>query len=124
MLLWLRCHVPMCIAFESVSAAGVQRGGGATWGEAMVLAHGMQESFTLMRRLGYRLYPSGKSWLHTGPAWVAAAILWSMSRIPSFRELLATGVGECRSLVDVLLAAAPRANPAVSVQKIAAMKPL
>ena len=28
MALWLRCHVPLCVAFESVSVAGVRRGGG------------------------------------------------------------------------------------------------
>ena len=44
MLLWLRCHVPMCIAFESVSVAGVRRGGGASWAEAMVLARGARRA--------------------------------------------------------------------------------
>jgi 2-dehydropantoate 2-reductase len=111
MLLWLRCHVPMCVAFESVSVAGVRRGGGASWGESMVLARGVHESFALIQRLGYRLYPSAKSWLNIGPAWMLASMLWFMSRITSFRELLATGIGECRSLVDVMVAAAPRANP-------------
>ena len=123
MLLWLRCHVPLCIAFESVSVAAVRRGGGATWGEAMTLARGVQESFSLIKRLGYRIYPSGKSLLHSSPAWGVAAMLWSMSRIRPFRELLATGAGECRALVDVLVAAAPRATSAVSSQRIQAMKP-
>ena len=124
MLLWLRCHVPLCIAFESVSVAGIRRGGGASWGQAMVLARGVQESYTLIKRLGFRIYPSGKVWLHVSPAWVVAGMLWSVSRIPSFRELLATGIGECRELVDVLLANAGRANPPVSSAKIQAMKPL
>ncbi len=123
MLLWLRCHVPLCVAFESVSVAGVRRGGGASWGESVVLAHGMQESFTLIQRLGYHLYPPGKTWLHTSPAWVVAFLLWIMSRIPSFRELLATGVGECCALVDVLVSNAGRANPPVSVARIEAMRP-
>jgi len=123
MLLWLRCHVPLCVAFESVSVAGVRRGGGASWGEALVLARGMQESFTLIQRLGYRLYPSGKSRLNASPAWVVAVMLWVMSRIPSFRELLATGMGECCALVDVLVASARRVNPPVSVARIQAMKP-
>ena len=48
MLLWLRCHAPMCVAFESVSVAGVRRGGGATWAESMIFARGLQESFTLI----------------------------------------------------------------------------
>jgi 2-dehydropantoate 2-reductase len=123
MLLWLRCHVPLCIAFESVSVAAARRGGGAAWSEAMMIARGMKESFKLVRRLGYRLYPSGKASLAASPAFVAASMLWFMSRIPSFRNLLATGVNECRALVDVLVVNARRAHPAISVTKIEAMKP-
>jgi 2-dehydropantoate 2-reductase len=37
MQLWLRCHVPLCVAFESVSVAGERRRGGASWGEARKL---------------------------------------------------------------------------------------
>ena len=29
MTLWLRCHVPLCVAFESVCVAGERRHGGA-----------------------------------------------------------------------------------------------
>ncbi len=123
MLLWLRCHVPLAASFESVCVAGMARGGGASWGESMTIARGMQESFTLIERLGYRLYPPGKQRLHASPAWVVAGMLWSMSRITSFRELLATGANECRALVDVLVANAPRANPPVSVDTIQAMRP-
>ncbi len=123
MLLWLRCHVPLCIAFESVSVAGVRRGGGASWSQSMVLARGVQESFTLIQRLGYRLYPSGKSLLNASPAWTVAGMLWTMSRIPSFRELLATGIGECRALVDELVAHARQAGGEVSVARIEAMRP-
>ena len=56
MLLWLRCHVPLCIAFESVSILGLRRGGGASWNTSMVLARGVQESYTLLQRLGYQIY--------------------------------------------------------------------
>ena len=52
MPLWLRCHAPLCVAFESVSVAGERRGGGASWGEAMVLARGMHECFALIKGLG------------------------------------------------------------------------
>ena len=123
MLLWLRCHVPLCIAFQSVSVAGMKRGGGATWAESMVIARGAQESFALIRGLGHQLYPSGKSVLYASPSWVVAGMLWSMSHIRSFRELLATGAGECRALVEVLVAAAPRSKPSVSTVRIQAMKP-
>ncbi len=123
MFLWLRCQVPLGAAFESVSVAAMRRGGGASWKEAMVIARGAQESFTLIQRLGYRLYPSGKAFLHASPTWVLASILWSMSRVKSFRELLATGLNECRALVDALVASASRNGPSISVNTIAAMKP-
>ena len=57
------------------------------------------------------------------PASVFAAVLWSMSRVRSFRELLATGRSECEALVDAMIAAAPRAGASVRVADIAAMKP-
>jgi 2-dehydropantoate 2-reductase len=123
MPLWLRCHVPLCVAFESASVAGERRGGGASWREAMVLARGVQESFALIKGLGYGVYPRAKVRIDGSPAWMVAAMLWFMSRIRSFRELLATGKNECRALVDVMVAAAPRAKPPVRVPKIQAMKP-
>lgn len=124
MLLWLRCHVPMCVAFESVSVRGVRRRGGASWGESLVLARGIHESFALIEGLGYRVYPPGKARINGSPAWVVAAMLWFMSRIASFRDLLATGKTECCALVDVMVEAAPRAKPPVVVQKIEEMKPI
>lgn len=91
MVLWLRCHVPLCVAFESISIAAVRRGTGASWGEALVVARGIHESFRLIRGLGYPIYPSGKVWLDRSPASLITAMLWSISRVRSFRELLATG---------------------------------
>ena len=123
MLLWLRCHAPLGAAFESVSVAGMRRGGGASWTESIVIARGLQESFTLIQRLGFRLYPSGKARLQASPVWLVAGILWFMSRIRPFRELLATGANECRALVDVLATNASQAQPPVSVQQILGMKP-
>ena len=123
MMLWLRCHAPVCIAFESISVAAVRRGDAASWDEAMVLARGMKESFKLIRWLGYRLYPPEKTWLAIGPTWMAAYMLRKMSRIAAFRTLLATGISECRALVDVLAAAAAKSQGPVSVPKILAMKP-
>ncbi len=120
MPLWLRCHVPLCVAFESVSVAGERRGGGASWGEALVLARGVHASFALIRSLGYDVYPRAKKRIDGSPTWVVAMVLWFMSRIRSFRELLATGQAECCALVDVMVSAAP---PSIVVSDIAAMKP-
>lgn len=123
MPLWLRCHVPMCVAFESVSVAGERRNGGASWQEALVLARGVQASFDLIERLGYNIYPMTKKRMAGWPAPVLAAMLWSMSRVRAFRELLATGKAECEILVDVMVAAAPLAQPPVDLRRIEAMKP-
>lgn len=123
MLLWLRCHAPLGAAFESVSVAGERRSGGASWGEAMRIARGLQESFTLIQGLGYQLYPAGKKRLHASPAAAVAGMLWFMSRIPSFRKLLATGINECRALVQALVTAAPRSNSPVSIAKIRGIEP-
>ncbi len=123
MPLWLRCHVPLCVAFESVSIAGQRRGGGASWREALVLARGVHASFRLVRGLGYRIYPATKRRINASPIWLVAAALWFMSRIRSFRELLATGHAECDALVDAMISAAPHATPPVPVSDIRAMKP-
>jgi 2-dehydropantoate 2-reductase len=117
---WLRCHVPLCVAFEGIAVAAVRRGGGATWAEAGVLARGMRQCFALITHLGSPPYPAGKARLAACPSWVTAAILWSVSRNKAFRTLLAQGAGECAALVDIMVAAAP---PSVDAAPIAAMKP-
>lgn len=122
MPLWLRCHVPMCVAFESVAVAGARRGGGASWGKALVLARGVHASFGLIRELGYPIYPKGKKRLDGFPTPVLAAMLWSLSRIRSFREVLATGAAECAALVEEMAAAAQTRRPDV-VPAIRAMDP-
>jgi 2-dehydropantoate 2-reductase len=123
MPLWLLCHTPLCVAFESVSVAGERRGGGASWGESLVLARGVHATFAVIKSLGYQIYPQSKRRLDASPPWMAAAMLWFMSRIQPFRELLATGKDECRALVDVVVSAAPPDTPKVVVTAIAAMKP-
>jgi 2-dehydropantoate 2-reductase len=123
MPLWLRCHVPLCVAFQSVSVSGMRRNGGASWPESMTLARGIHVSFELIAGLGHSIYPAGKVRLSKSPAWIIAGMLWFLSRVSSFRTLLAAGRAECESLVDAMAAAAPRANPPVDVAKIRAMKP-
>ena len=123
MPLWLRCHVPLCVAFESVSVTGVKRGGGASWKEALALARGVHASFALIKALGYPVYPRAKALIDHAPASMFAAVLWSMSRVRTFRELLATGQAECEALVDAMIATAPQAGASVRIADIAAMKP-
>jgi 2-dehydropantoate 2-reductase len=122
MALWLRCHAPLCVAFESISVSGMRRGGGASWGQARVLAQGIKASFDLIRELGTEIYPASKRRISGSPVMLIAAGLWGVSRIRSFRELLATGEVECRALVDSMVAAAGRENHAAAAA-IQAMKP-
>ena len=123
MPLWLRCHAPMCVAFESVSVAGERRGGGASWKEALILARGVHASYKLITRLGYPVYPKAKQRINGRPAVAVAAMLWSMSRVRPFRELLATGKFECCALVDSMVVAASLAKLPRVVSDIRAMKP-
>ncbi len=125
MMLWLRCHAPLCVAFESIAVAGQRRGGGASWTEAMTVARGLQSGFAVLTTLGYRIYPSAKSFLAHAPVLFVAAMLWSMSRITSFRELLATGANECRALIDALLLAAEGSKTPLptAIAALHAMKP-
>lgn len=125
MQLWLRCHVPMCIAMESVSVAGQRRGAGASWREARTVALGLKAGFRIIKGLGLPLHPPSKAMISASPAWVLTLLLWSVSRVASFRELLATGINECRALIDGLAAAASKADPALpeAATAVQAMKP-
>ena len=125
MPLWLRCHAPMCVAMEAISVAGVRRGGGATWAQAMIIARGLKGGLAITKGLGYRLYPPAKAALAARPLVLVAGMLWFVSRIRSFRELLATGINECRALADVMVAAAAEAKLDLpgAVTAVRAMKP-
>ena len=107
MPLWLRCHAPFCVAFESVSVAAQRRGGGATWTDAVRISQGVHASFSLIKQQGYEIYPQAKRRIDASPIALMASMLWFMSRIRSFRDVLATGEAECRELIGVMAAAAP-----------------
>lgn len=124
MPLWLRCHVPICIAFESSSFAGMRRGGGATWAESMTIAHGIHECYRVIKGLGYDIYPSAKVRINKCPAWFIASMLWGLTRIKSFRELLSLGAHECSAMVDLLVAAAALSDNPIAIEKIKAMRPI
>lgn len=113
----------MCVAFESISVVGESRGGGASWGEARIIARGVQASFGLLKALGYQIYPASKQRLARLPVPVLTAILWGLSRVRNFRELLATGKIECQNLVDDMLAAAAQSRVPIDLPRIRAMKP-
>jgi 2-dehydropantoate 2-reductase len=123
MLGWLRWHAPMTIAIESVCVAGERRHGGATWREARTMARGMRAGFQIIRGLGYEMHSSAKSFARM-PVTVVTFMLWMMSRMKRFRELLASGENEARAQVDELVAAA-QTEPGLRVAAgaVSAMRP-
>lgn len=124
MPLWLRCHAPICVAFESVSIAGMRRGGGASWREALALARGVHAGFRLIEALGDPIYLRSKRLIDRSPNSAVAALLWTMSRVRGFRELLATGRVECEALIDTMIKAAPGSFGRKQLAPIQAMRPL
>jgi 2-dehydropantoate 2-reductase len=125
MALWLRCEAPLTAAIESIAVAGQRRGGGATWAEAKAVACGLHGGFAIVKGLGYRLYPSTKSTMYSVPNSLNAFLLWVLSRIPTMRELLATGLNECRALIDTTVAAAAKTKPPLpaAAKALLAIKP-
>ena len=121
--LWLRCHVPLGAAFESVAVAAVQRGKGASWSRAWTLALGVRACFAMIRSQGYEIYPKDKARLEKLPVFIVAGMLWGLSCIPAFRTLLATGKAECCALIDDMLASTPTATLSIDLHAIRAMKP-
>ena len=124
MPLWLRCHAPLCVAFQSACGAGERRRGGCNWSEARVVARGVVEAFALIRALGYRVYPASKARLSRSPVWLLAGLMWGITRNRAFRELLASGRLEGRALTDAMIAAADGSKQAVQLSRIEAMRPL
>ena len=125
MPLWLRCHVPLCVGFEGIAFRAAQQNRGATWPQAMLVAKGVRGAFTIVKGMGTPLYPAAKRVLNGAPAAVLAAMFWGLTRNRNFRDLLATGVHECRALIDDLLEAA-RSTSATSaaVAAVAAIRPV
>jgi 2-dehydropantoate 2-reductase len=126
MALWLRCEAPLTVASQSIAVAGQRRGGGATWAEAKAVARGLHGGFAIVKGLGYRLYPSAtKSTMYSLPNFLIASLLWLFSRIPAMRELQATGLNECRALIDTMVAAAAKAKPPLpaAAKALLAIKP-
>jgi 2-dehydropantoate 2-reductase len=124
MPLWLRCHAPLCVAFQSACCAGENRRGGCSWGEARVVARGVKAAFDLIRAMGYSTYPASKTMLSRAPIWLVAGLFWAVTRNRSFRELLATGRLEACALIDSMLSAATGSTRGVQIARIEAMRPL
>ncbi|MFT9090115.1 MAG: 2-dehydropantoate 2-reductase [Gluconacetobacter sp.] len=123
MALWLRCHVPLGVAFESVAVAAEERGKGAPWRRARTLAIGIRACLAMIRGQGYDIYPKDKARLEKLPVFLVAGMLWGLSRVPSFRTLLTTGKTECCALVDDMLASAATPGQSVDLDAIRAIKP-
>ena len=125
MALWLRNHAAFCIGFESIAVIAKRRGGGsgASWSDAMRVSRALQQGLSLTKELGYPIYGQGKGMFYRAPAAVPAFVLWSLSRVKDFRELLAQGEAECRAMCDAMIAQAAAAQPPIPVPAIKAIRP-
>ncbi len=56
-------------------------------------------------QVGYHLYPRSKSVMDSCPTFLIASMLWLVSRIASFRELLAQGLNEAHALIESMVTA-------------------
>ncbi len=124
MELWLRSHVPLTIGMETVCVAGQRRNGGATWREAKTIATGVKGGFAIIQGLGYPLYPGSKRMLNSAPTAVLTLVLWFVSRVKSFRDLLSQGGLEAEELVNSMVSPAlVHPKLASAVKAAGAMRP-
>ncbi|KAF2211154.1 hypothetical protein CERZMDRAFT_85700 [Cercospora zeae-maydis SCOH1-5] len=124
MPLWLRCHTPMTIAFETTMVKGHQHGAGVSWAEAIDTANGIRDCYALIRNLGYEVYPTGKRRVEACPRWIVAVGFWLLSRSRSLRELFATGTPECDAIIDAMAQEAERAGLRQQAGRVRALKPM
>jgi 2-dehydropantoate 2-reductase len=108
---WLRSHVAAVVPLIMANAAAEERRSGIPWREALELAKAMDEGFELVRKLGYAVTPTPVSVISLLPTVAKAALIWSATRNKTIRENGAAAVGEGRSLLDAMLAAAPEGLP-------------
>ena len=110
--------------YDLVVVAAQRRGRGASWAEGMGIAHGLRSGFAIITGLGYPLYPRSKVVMNALPTPIIAFMLWAVSRVTSFREVLAQGTDEARALTDSMVKAAG-VKPALSaaVKAVLTLKP-
>lgn len=104
---WLRTHAAFVVPGMIASVRAHERRTGISWSEARALARASDEGFRLVRRLGDAIVPAAMVTYSRVPTAATAALLWTMSRIPSIRRTGAAGPGEPRTLIDMMRAAAP-----------------
>jgi 2-dehydropantoate 2-reductase len=107
MMGWLRWHAPMTVAIEMVCVAGERHHSGAHWREASTMARGMKGGFAILSGLGYEMHSSVKG-LSRMPQFAVTFLFWMLSKMKTFRVLLASGENEARAEADAILAAAAK----------------
>lgn len=108
---WLRSHVAAVVPVMLASSVAHERRAGITWQEAVTLAGVMDESFGLVRALGFDVVPAAHKMIGHLPPAAKAALLWSATRNEAVRASGAAGLVEARHLIAAMLAAAPSGMP-------------
>lgn len=104
---WLRTHTALAAPLMVTASRVHERGSGLSWNESREVALGMAEGFALVRSLGHRLTPSYVAVFGKIPAPVTTLGLWLLSRHPFVAEMGEKAVGEVRTMIDAMVAAAP-----------------
>eukprot|EP00960_Hanusia_phi_P067559 766655-Hanusia_phi.AAC.3 len=107
---WLRSHAPFCVAIEGVCYMAEMHNSGATWEESMKAARAAHAGAALITKLGHAIYPSSKRWMYSCPAWMLSSMLWTMTRLSSFRKLLASASSECNAIIQAMQVEAAAAS--------------
>ncbi|KAH7099514.1 hypothetical protein BKA62DRAFT_709800 [Auriculariales sp. MPI-PUGE-AT-0066] len=126
MALWLRCHTSFCIGLVATCVVAKRREAGATWQEARTAALALHATNTVIKSLGYPLYPSAKVVMDKLPTAFVAGFLWLFSRIKVSRNQLGKGkaAAECYTLVDSVVDVAQKAGLQSVIPVLHAVKTL
>ncbi len=108
---WLRTHAALVVPMMLIMDRVYKRGSGLSWTEAREFASAMAERFALVRSLGHSLTPSSVEVLSKLPSSVITLALWLASRSSTLISQGDKGVGEARTLIDAMVAAAPTRTP-------------
>lgn len=104
---WLRSHAAMVYPLMAIGVLSFSRGTGISWREAVLHAEAFFAGMRIVRAMGNDVRPKVLAWAARLPRFIAAQLLWLMSRTKMLRELGELGSAEPRMLGDMMTAAKP-----------------
>ena len=100
---WLRSHAAFAMPILAMANLVVlNKGRGASWGQAAAHAHAMTEGFAIVRQLGNSIIPRWKQVANYLPHIIMSALMWSLSRM-AFLQFLGGAAGEARLVIGQMV---------------------